>query len=282
MSDLAQRSLLLRQLAALRRSGVDHDEALRIAAEGLPPGRVGAAVDEARRALAAGEGASGDDALVRLLATGDASVERLERAAAAVDAEMAADAALATARLYFGIAIAGPLVIFAVLGWVSPVDGIAGEMWTRSTPFSPYGEVDGMPTLWRATAALMALAKWAGIPAALGVVVALRRLPVGWTPGLRELRAAGGLLDAAATGADPGPLVGDFDRAYLEARRGSVGAEAAAAEVAAELVREADGKLAAFRHLAPVVAAIVAVILGWPVFAAVFLWPMLQMSRGLM
>ena len=260
-------SLLLRQVAALRRRGHSHDRALALAREGLPPGALADRVDGALRSLSAGEVEEADP----LLARGDATVESLDHAADAADAGLSADAALSMVRTYLGVALIGPLLIGCLLGWLAP-DPVSTEV---------AGSME-RPMAWRSLSQALAILKVVGLPLAIVVGIALRRADLGVASGVARLRRASSLFQAAATGADPGPLLVDgVERTWIHARTQSCGQPQAAAELAEELAREAEDSLARFRHLAPVIALLLSLGVVLPTFVALML-PVWFSWRGIL
>jgi hypothetical protein len=261
-----QESLLLRQVAALRRGGHGHDQALDLARKGLRQGALADRVDAALRALAAGGEAASDP----LLAGGQAPVESLDHAAAAADAQLSADAALAMVRTYLVVALAGPLLIGCLLGWLAPAP----------TPAAVAGSFD-RPLAWQSLGQVLAILKVAGLPLAVAVVAVVRRVDWRIASGVEQVRRASMLFRAAAIGADPADLLADgVERTWVSARASSCGVPQATAELAEELLRDAEGSLALFRHLAPVVALLVGLVLLIPVFVALML-PIWGSMRGL-
>ncbi len=252
MNESEQESLLLRQLAALRRRGHSHVDALALAAAGLPQGPLADRVQFAQRQLAAGEPqAGGADPLQAPTGAPDA----LEHAARAIDARLAAAASLSTVRLYLSIAVAGPLALVSLLAWIS------------------LPALDANPSLWLISK-LVVLLKLSGIPLALVAILAMGRFTRRFAPGVDMLHRAAALLDAAATGTDPIlALDQTVEVDYFCARRGVVGAPQAAVELAGELLREGDQTLVRFRHLAPLVLTVVALPLLWMVWLAVWVLP---------
>jgi hypothetical protein len=243
MSPQEQESLLLRQLAALRREGLPHDRALATAGQGLKPGVLASRVGAARRTLESGEVCGPqEDLLDRILARGTDAPETLDHAAAAIDARLAVGSSLALTRLYLAIGSVSLLLIGCLVGWVFP---------------RPSLYVDGAPGVWIALDRVLAMLRWGGIPLACGALVMLGPMARRFAPGVRAVERAAALLEAAAAGTDPGPLVVQpIERAYYESRRPQVGAPQAASELAEELVREGERKLVLFRHLAPILGAV--------------------------
>ena len=259
-----QESLLLRQMVALRQSGLSHEQALASAAAGLPPGPLAVRVSAARRALTAGTPSEADP----LLTTGTTPVAALSCAAQAIDVGLSADAALATTRLYAAIALAGPLVIGCGLAWLVP------------DLFLILGEDAGAQAVgWGALSGLQSLLKFAGLPAAL--IVAM--MTMYWkgasaAPGVAQLRRAATFLDAAARGGQQLPALNESSaQAYFDIRQQQVGAARAAEELAAQLRLEGNRRAQLFRHLAPPVAAVGAIILLAPVLVLFFL-PVFSMA----
>lgn len=286
-----QESLLLRQVAALRRRGHPHDRALELAREGLSSGPLADRVDAALRALAAGAGGQGGrDRLDGLLARGDAPVEALDHAAAAVEAHLAADAATWMVRVYLGLALAGPLLLGCFLGWFGadaftfrgtlPGDPeFMGGFFGWNTPGDPdLGAA--APLGWQLVSSTLSILRFVGLPLAFIVLALLQRAPGRVAPGLERIRRAAGLFEAAAAGADPAELATDgVERAYLHARTRSCGASGAAVDLAGELVRESERSLSVFRHLAPVVAFLLALLFALPVGFAL-LAPVVRIMRS--
>lgn len=242
-----QQALLLRQLAGLRRRGLPQSEALELARAGLGAGPLADRVDAAGQALRAGQPTDGDG-LDRLLGR-DVATDALDRAADAVEAWLAARAGTATVRLYLGVALAAPLAVWSLGGWLTPDQGL-GELG---------------PGTWSAFVSLMAAMRLVGLPLALGVVLVVRRLDLELGSGVSKIRRAARLFEVAASGDEPTKVVTEPAEAiYLHTRTASCGAPQAAAELAAELAREGEQRLALFRHLGPVVALLIALLLAIP------------------
>jgi hypothetical protein len=247
MTPIEQESLLLRQIVALRRRGWSHDRALEHTRSGLPEGELLKRVEAAQRELAAGSTEAPD-----LLARGDAPVETLERGAAALEARASAASALSLMQLYVSIAVAGPLVLGSLLGWL-----VGSELYAMTPP------------PMRALAGVLLFLEPAGLPIAFVSVGFIRWAFARALPTSRIERGAR-LFDSAARGDEPEDLIrGPVEQAYFVTRRSAVGAAQAMEELATELVREGEGLVRLFRHLAPVVGAAVAILLVWPALSLV-------------
>ncbi len=243
MSPPEQEALLLRQLGGLRRRGLGHDQALELAAESLPRGALRARVEHALRALAAGAAPAREgEPLDALIADGRCSLEQLESAAEALEARLWAQASLRTARLYLRVALAGPPLLACLLGWL---------VWPQLT--------EVLPAVSPPLLVLVGLARYAGLPLAAGALYVVQRLDARVAPGFGKSMQAVALLEVAARGGDePAVSLGVEERRYFQARRAQVGAPGAARELAGELVLESRRAQRAFRHLAPVLAAVLA------------------------
>jgi len=250
MNPLEQRALLLRQLAALRQQGLPHHRALALAADGLPVGELRALARRALQLLESG-GPAPDDApsLERLLGRGDCEPLELEHAALRVEAQLWSQTATRTAGVYLSVAVAGPLLLTALVAWL-PV------FW----PALPM--THGLPVPFLV---LLAAMRWAGVPLAVAALVALRRFEPQLAPGHQRAQLAASLLAEPADGAFDGLPLGEVERRYLQARQAQVGAPAAARELAAELVDESRRSLSIFQHLAP----LLGVFLLLPVLAMI-------------
>jgi hypothetical protein len=261
MTDSEQEALLLRQLCALRGSGLSQAQALSHAAEGLR-GPLAARVVAARRALESG-GASRD-----ILAR-EADIAALDHAARAIDASLSAAAALTMTRVYLTVALAGPLVLGSLLVWAG------ADLMVAVISESSGGS---LPGAWHVLLALRGLLAWLGIPAAVGITVLIGRLGDRLAPGAARLSQAAGLLQAAADGTDPLPLLSASpDRAYLSVRQSQIGAAGAAVELAAELAREGETAAAIFRDIAPLAATVIGVVVLLPLLV-LFVFPLLSMA----
>ncbi len=252
MNQAEQESLLLRQLAALRRRGHAHVEALELASAGLPPGPLADRVQAALRQLAAGEPEPGSSD--PLLVTNGAP-DALEHAARAIDARLAADASLVTVRLYLSVAIAVPLLMLSALAFV----------------FLP--ALDADPSL-RLVGKVVALVRVAAPVLAVVAVFGAGRYTRRLAPGFHKLNRAGALLDAAAAGSDPILALDEtVEIDYFCSRRGAAGPSQAAIELARELVREGEASVLRFRHVAPLVLVVLGAPLLWALWFAVWLTP---------
>ena len=263
MRPAEQESLLLRQLAALRRRGLSHGQALAAVQPGLPEGTLARRVKDACAVLAAGgAGEDGADGAEDLLARGDCPVESIDLAAAALDARLSAVSALATARLYAVVAVLG----VAISAWgIRLAQALHAS---ESTPARDLSEVVAQGVIVALAALVVVLVQAQRKRQAPGLGPPPRGAPAGAAlntraPGVAKLRRASALLAAAATGQDPEPLVhGALERTYFDARRSAVGAPQAATELAREMVFEGERAVAVFRHLGPLAAAIVYLILS--------------------
>lgn len=230
MRPAEQESLLLRQVAALRRRGLSHVEALEAARPGVPTGALADRVAAASRSLAAG----GSEPLDDVLARAEGSADAVELAAVAIDARLSADSALATVRLYFALGVLCPVL-------ASRVAALVGQDQTS-------------PGLAESAFGLLCV---------FGAVVVAREVGARFAPGVAKIRLAAALFDAAALGRDPQPLVrGALELTYFDVRRAAVGAPQAAAELGRELLREGERAVLVFRHLGPLVAAVVYLLVG--------------------
>jgi hypothetical protein len=229
--------LVLRQMAGLRRNGRSQAEALTAIGDGLPDGELTEALLAARVDLESGT-LSSRDPLHRLLA-GDASAEALEHGARAVEAQLAANAATRLLRLYVAVALSGGALMIVLPRLVT-----GGPESPAVLPSSPWASV---------AATLVIFGLGVGVLFLIGVLVGSDR----FAPGARSFRDAASLLQAAATGDSvENALPGGLWFTLFDYRRESVGATAAAAEVADELVRDGATAVLRFRHLAPVITAL--------------------------
>lgn len=261
MQTAEQESLLLRSIVALRRSGLSHGDALTQAAAGLPKGPLLTRVEDARRALSAGAPRPSD----ALLASGSTPIDALEHAARSIDAQLSADAVRAMSQRYLTLMLAGPLVLGAGIAWL--LSGI--EIIDSSARSS---------TSWALLTYLATLLRFGGVPLAIGIAVLIRRCGEHLTPGSKRIRQASRLLALAATDEDPAPhLTHPIDRAYFINRLTQTSPSQAAAELAAEMVREGEGHAAMFRHLAPLTAAVLGVMALAPILFLIFT-PLLAMG----
>lgn len=256
MNEAEQESLLLRQLAALRRRGHSHVQALELAAAGLPFGPLADRVRVALQVLAAGEpGAASQDPLQAPAGTADS----LDYSARAIDARLAAEGSLLLARVYLSVAVAGPLVFLTALAAI----------------FGPLLATD--PSFWLVVQVL-GLIKLVGLPVALLAVVVMGRYIRRLAPGFEKLQRAGALLDAAAVGSDPLFALEDgVEVAYFASRRAAAGVTRAAEELASELVLEAERGLERFRHMAPLVLVVLSVPLLWLVWVGLIAAPSMHL-----
>ena len=248
MTPVEQTALLLRQTAALRRRGRSHADALTAARAGLPPGPLAQRVDGALRTLAAGEApAARGDTLEAVLAGAGEGVDHLDHAALALDTQLQVEASLSLARLYITLAVALPLLVGTVLGFAE-TGGLANDQTTA--PWLLFGA-----TTW--------MLKAIGVPLAVAWALLIRFLRVR-APGTDHLRRATGLLQAAAQGhVSPALLGNETERRYFDARGSACGEVQAAVEIAEELVITGEARVRLFRHLAPVLAALLFFLLSW-------------------
>lgn len=237
---LSQEVLVLRQVAALRRAGLPHDQALRASAEGLPAGPLKQRVQAALAVLDAG--GSAGRGLEGVLASA-APVEALDLAALSAEAELDAQAAVASTRRLLMLLLAGAPLLVCGAAWVGHyAAGVSGPELLESSPVVEMISV---------------AARYAGAPlAALGAALG-HRLGARFAPGRPQLEAAIALLRDTSTARLP--WVDVCTRRYLALRLAAGTPERAAREVGEELVREARDRLDTFRMVAPLVAAVVLV-----------------------
>jgi hypothetical protein len=233
---LSQQVLVLRQVAALRRAGLPHDQAVRAATEGLPPGALKRRAQVALAALHAGvPDATGDD-LARTLST-PGPVSTLDLAALAAEAQLDAQEAVATSRRLLTLMLAGGALLPCCAAWAEHLLAAAA----------------GFDELRGAGAITSALLRFGGpLVAALGAALGYR-LGAHLAPGRTQLEAAIALLQAPES-----PLRREVDqntRRYLALRRAAGPPQRAAQEVVDELVLDAREQLATFRLVGPMVAA---------------------------
>jgi len=249
---LERKSLLLRQVASLRRHGMAHGQALAQTAEGLPAGDLRAIARWSLRQLEmGGEAAATDDPTAALLASGHCSVEQLEHAASALEARLWAHSSLQSSKLYFGLALAGPPLLACLMAWLS-------------LPLLAAAQIDS------GLAVVLGFAlRWGGVPLAIVALVLVRHLHRGAAPGYRQAMQAAALLERSIQGVEPSELsLGPNHERYLAARRTAVGADAAARELAAELCAQSKRTQALFAQLAPLLGAAVLlpiVVIGYGV-----------------
>lgn len=218
----AEEAILLRHLAALVDAGWPPDRALE--ATGAPTALGGRPL-AALRALRSGQLPDGDmGVLERALAASDPRAYAV--GAAAVEARLDAEAALAGARGFGMVLAVGTCLLLAAMGWLGVYRG--------SEPSEP----------------LIAVLCWVTPLVGLASALALRRLPVWIAPGARRFMAAARLLD----GGEPEGL-DDAERVWLTLRRSTSG-PGADAEVAEELVATARAHAAHVQIVAPLLAAL--------------------------
>ncbi len=257
MTGEEQEALVLHQVAALQRSGLPRGDALNLAWETLGSGELADRIERLRTAMTAGQAPEGGAAFERVLLSGDP--EALERAAAGIDAGLAAEGALRTTRLYLAIGLVVPI-------WLGL--GLLAQLRTLSESF------DQLPAFHQALIQLLDAVGWLWLlPFALALLAAWR-LPARYAPSVGTHWRAAELLAAAATGRDPMEVgKGESERSYLAARSRTVGAGLAATELAQELHWEAERSAALFRHVAPLVAAAL-VFIGFGLAAALVFIPL--------
>ena len=181
MHPAEQESLLLRQVAALRRSGLSHGRALEQAASGLPAGALSDRVQAAQLALRTGDTRGADP----LLAQGTVPVEALDLAARALDAGQAADAAVSMARVYLMVGLVGPLLVGTGLAWLPQLQVPELLLLTGSST---------RPGAWAILDVFQTTMQFLGLPTALGLGwLILRRLGA-HAPGVPHIQRAAALL----------------------------------------------------------------------------------------
>ena len=256
-----QEALVLRQVAALLRRGVARGQAIDLARRCVGDVALADRLARVGQDLAEGQLPQGAG-FERSLAVADA--EGLERRAAAVDATLAADSALATVRLHTGAAVAIPAVLILVLVVLSHL--VAGL-----TPGLPHAQGGLLSTL-------LPPVLGAAMPLGLGLLLLLR-LPRRWVPAARLHDRAAQVLSGVDGAGDPMPPGATAaEQAYLSARAPAVGLEAAAAELSVELSAEAGraGDVAAVGL--PMVAAGL-VLLAFGGVALLLYFPVLRVIR---
>ena len=240
MTPAEQEALVLRQVAALERSGLARGQALELAWETLGEGEIAERVHRVRTALAAGQEVVGDAFAQALAAEGP---ELLERCAASVDARLAAEAALRTTRLYVAIGLVVP--VWLGVGVAFQVRALA-EASSQLNPITVavLKAFDALGWLWPVPLVVALIAAW--------------RLPDRFAPAVRTHERAARLLSLATAGGNPlDGVESEPERAYLVTRMQQVGAGQASTELADELSREAERSAELFRAVAPLVAAVV-------------------------
>lgn len=244
MSELATRALVLRQFAALRRQGLDAGAVLRQLGEGLPEGPVRADCVLAERALAAGGREAGSD-FTRILSDPNGAPDQAEAFAEALETKLDAEQALAAPAFTAQVALLGPPLLLACVGWTAP---------------ALFSELD-QARLPGPTAALLELAepmRFFGVPLALGLFFAVRALKARFAPGFAVLmRAADALQASTRAEADVNVRALGFSSLELNVfQRLSFHASTSAAlrTLADELRNEGRTSVASFRAIAPVVA----------------------------
>jgi hypothetical protein len=228
-----QESLLLRQLAALRRSGLGHGEALALVSPGIVDSGLRARVQAARDALSSGRPLGSDP----LLSGGDVPASSLDLAARAVDVQLLASSSLHLFRSYAVLGLVVPLVVLFVLSWLVPVVGDASFIWFLH---------------WSVRAGSLPL-----MVVGLVLLRALFRRPL---PGVRQLELASAILHASVTGVPLDGLLSDREAfLYFSLRRERVGESAAASALAAELSASGNRTVALFRVVAPFLSALLGI-----------------------
>ena len=239
MNTAEQDSLVLRQVAALRRSGLSQADALsRIA---VPAGPLAVRVQAARAALAAG--APSDDLL-----GADAPADAFDVAASAIDARLEAVAALRMTRLYLALAVV------ITVGGLFLIGRPGAELLAADPQFAT-----GL--------LLLARGRWLFVVLGACVLGLLYKAPE-LAPGVERLERAAALR---AHRGDPARLITDtVEQAFFNARRAAVGPEAAAAELAAELVAEGRASVAWTRSLLSVAVVMIAGGVLWLAWLGAF------------
>lgn len=261
MSELSTRALVLRQFAALRRQGLDAGTVLRQLGEGLPEGPVRADCVLAERALASGQRETASD-FTRLLSDPHGAPEQAEALAEALETRLDAEQALAAPAFTLQVALMGPPLVLAVVGWFFPV------LFQELEPARLPG-----PTL--AMFELAAPMRFFGVPLAAGLFFAVRALRARFSPGFRVLIRAADALQAStrpeaevnvrALGFTPLELV------VFQTLSFHASSALALRTLASELGREGRASVAAFRAIAPVVALLLVFSLYTSVLIALYL-----------
>ncbi|MFH1463596.1 MAG: hypothetical protein ABIO70_04345 [Pseudomonadota bacterium] len=233
-----QRSLLLRQVAALRRRGLPHDQALGQAAACLPVGELRAEVLRAQRTLEAGAApGGGPGSLEALLAAGAADPLRLDLAAQAIEAEHQVRAAVSATRFYLGLAAAAALGLALLVAGIAAID-----------------LADALNLGWRGPshhAWVYPVLRWGALPVALIAFVVVGQAPR-LAPGRRAALRAQALCAAAAQGVgEPPPGLDPNELHYLTVRRAQADAATAAGELAGELLAQSRQAQALLRFIGP-------------------------------
>jgi len=181
-------ALVARQVAALRRQGMPTGQALTLVVQGLPEGQARERLGEVASQLAAGTRPEArDDVLLALLAQGDtAGAEALEEAVKGFELGLQARAAWRRALFLPLALVSGAVALLCLGGWVAQF----GEL------YSSFGTALPAPTVLALD--LATLFQWAGPLLLVGLVLAAKKAPAYWMPGVRSLEAAARLRALAA------------------------------------------------------------------------------------
>lgn len=254
--------LLARQLGALRAHGWSTLDALALVTDALPAGAAKASCEHSLATLRAGstDAAPSGTPLEQACRRGDASTaDTFAALAEALETREAAELNHTGAARLTGLFLAGPLAVGTVLGWLLPRD-----LWNLGF---------GLPAPTELALGLLDILRFAGLPLALGAVLASRWLSRGYAPGARALRTAAALSTFAAdsTGSTGLPELAPLARQYFEWRRALVGPAAAARELAQELSLDARRQASAFESVVPIAAAVVSGVFMGGVLLALYL-----------
>jgi hypothetical protein len=261
MSDQVTRALVLRQFAALRRQGMGSGQALELLGDGLLEGAVRDDCVLSSRALVGGRGLEDHSDFTRVLTDSTSPPEAAEGLAEAFEARLDAADALAGPTFLLQLVLAGPLVLLSLLGWLF-----------HETFF---GLNAVLPSPTRALLALSESLRFVGVPLGVGCIFGVRALRQRFSPGFPGLTRAVRLLEASTRAEAAVDLRSlellPVESQVLDSLRTHGGFASALRTLAAELIREARGSVAAFRSLGPVVAVFVVVGIYLAVLIALYL-----------
>jgi hypothetical protein len=234
VNELALRTLVARQVGALRAKSYATVDALELVLQHLPPGAVRTTCEQAAQQLRSGAApaVSGDPLGSALARADSAGAELWQLLADSLDAEAAANAGIASTASFLRLAALAP----AVLGGYAAVRASAVG---GSIPWS--------------------VASYAGLALAAVGLLLTAWLARRYNPGRREAALALQLYGVAVQGKSelPALQLRDEEHAWLTWRMARAGLPVAARELADELSRVAARKREAFGHLAPVAGALV-------------------------
>jgi hypothetical protein len=247
MSELSTRALVLRQFAALRRQGLEAGAVLQQLGAGLPEGSVRADCLLAERALASGQRETGSD-FTRLLTDPNGAPEQVEALAEALETRLDAEQALLAPSFTLQVALIGPPLVLAFIGWAFPV------LLLDVPP-------ERMPGPTQVMFELSQPMRFLGVPLAIGLYFALRALRARFSPGFQVLtRAADALQASTRPEADVNVSSLGFTKlelVFFQSLSFHATSSVALRTLAEELRREGREAVAKFRAIAPVVGLII-------------------------